>query len=304
MKYSLKNILFFGLIAVLVAAVPVFVMELVGANPPQALRPISGGTPKEQTWITFFGAYIGSIIGAIGAVTIMFLTLRHGRHERLESRRYADFLFIRDILDQTMVSIDEAPVQEALERMFRLLEADFRAPDIKTLQNGLRKERTLFHRLERALSQTIIPNQEKVSDNLKKCFLELFSWEGAFCEFIDKILSACGSETELSQWASKRAAILDDVFDTLSKDIEEENYIMDEKWNPVKYSFARFFPMSENGEKVSDSTSLGGKQCMTDFPLAFLHAMQHYQDSYEKILKALNEASGALVSSLKKETVS
>lgn len=79
MKYSLKNILFFGLIAVLVAAVPVFVMELVGANPPQALRPIFGGTPKEQTWITFFGAYIGSIIGAIGAVTIMFLTIKRLR---------------------------------------------------------------------------------------------------------------------------------------------------------------------------------------------------------------------------------
>lgn len=304
MKYSLKNILFFGLIAVLVAAVPVFVMELVGANPPQALRPISGGTPKEQTWITFFGAYIGSIIGAIGAVTIMFLTLRHGRHERLESRRYADFLFIRDILDQTMVSVDESPVQEAMEMMIHLLEADFHAPDIKTLQNGLRKERTLFHRLERALSQTIVPNQQKVSDDLKKYFLDLFSWEGAFCEFIDKILSACGSETELSRWATRRADILDDVFDTLSKDIEEENYIKDEKWNPVKYSFVRFFPISEDGEKVSDSTSLGGKQCRTDFPLAFLNAMQRYQDMHEKILGALNDASGTLVSSLKKETVS
>jgi len=304
MKYSLKNILFFGLIAVLVAAVPVFVMELVGANPPQALRPISGGTPKEQTWITFFGAYIGSIIGAIGAVTIMFLTLRHGRRERLESRRYADFLFIRDILDQTMVSIDESPVQEALDRMFHLLEADFRAPDIKTLQNGLRKERTLFHRLERALSQTIIPNQQKVSNDLKKCFLDLFSWEDAFCEFIDKILDSCGSETELSRWATRRAAILDEVFERLSYDVDNLKYMHDDNLKPVKYSFVRFFPISEDGEKVSDSTSLGGKQCRTDFPLAFLHAMQHYQDSYEKILGALNEASGTLVSSLKKETVS
>lgn len=303
MKYSLKNILFFGLLAVLVAAVPVFVMELVGANPPQALRPISGGTPKEQTWITFFGAYIGSIIGAIGAVTIMFLTLRHGRHERLESRRYADFLFIRDILDQTMVSIDESPVQETLERMFRLLEADFRAPDIKTLQNGLRKERTLFHRLERALSQTIVPNQEKVSDDLKKCFLDLFSWEGAFCEFIDKILNACGSETELSRWATRRADILDEVFESLSYDIDNLNYMHRDDLEPVKYSFVRFFPMSEEGEKVSDQVSLGGKQCRTDFPLAFLHAMQHYQETHEKILWALNDASGALVSSLKKEAV-
>lgn len=49
---------------------------------------------------------------------------------------------------------------------------------------------------------------------------------------------------------------------------------------------------------------LGGKQCRTNFPLAFLHAMQHYQDSYEKTLEALNDASSALVSSLKKETVS
>ena len=302
MKYSLKNILFFGLIAVLVAAVPVFVMELVGANPPQALRPISGGTPKEQTWITFFGAYIGSIIGAIGAVTIMFLTLRHGRHERLESRRYADFLFIRDILDQTMVSVDESPVQEALERMFRLLEADFRAPDIKTLQNGLRKERTLFHRLERALSQTIVPNQEKVSDNLKKCFLNLFSWEGAFCEFIDKILSARGSNKDISQWASKRASILGHVFETISKDIQEADFVKDENLEPVKYSFARFFVIPEGD---SDTLiSLGGRQSENELPLAFLNAMQRYQDTHEKILRALNDASGALVSSLKKETVS
>lgn len=78
----------------------------------------------------------------------------------------------------------------------------------------------------------------------------------------------------------------------------------DDNLEPVKYSFARSFPISEDGEKVSDSTSLGGKQCRTDFPLAFLHAMQHYQETHEKILVALNDTSDALVSSLKKETVS
>ena len=39
MKYSLKNILFFGLIAVLVAAVLVFVMELVGTNSAEQTSP-------------------------------------------------------------------------------------------------------------------------------------------------------------------------------------------------------------------------------------------------------------------------
>lgn len=53
------------------------------------------------------------------------------------------------------------------------------------------------------------------------------------------------------------------------------------------------------GPRVCDGARRD-KQCRTNFPLAFLNAMQHYQDTHEKILGALNDASGALVSSLKK----
>ena len=85
MKRSVDKGFVWIVIVVFVVAIPFAVMLLAGLTPPASWPTVSGGTVKEQTWISFAGAYIGSIIGALGAIIIMFRTLAEGKKDKLDN---------------------------------------------------------------------------------------------------------------------------------------------------------------------------------------------------------------------------
>ena len=85
---TISKIILLILVLVLVIAAPLCLMFIIGLDAPPILQPVSGGTLKEQSWIAFSGAYMGAIIGAVGAVTIMFITIKENRKEK---RKYSMF---------------------------------------------------------------------------------------------------------------------------------------------------------------------------------------------------------------------
>ena len=83
MKAVLKNTIIALVLVAIVILLPFVVMMIAGLTPPDSLG-VSGGTIKEQTWITFSGAYIGAIIGAIGAI----INSRGAQRKDRESKVY------------------------------------------------------------------------------------------------------------------------------------------------------------------------------------------------------------------------
>lgn len=297
-----KRILTIVIIACLIIFAPLAVMLLVRLTPPDYLQPISGGTLKEQTWIAFAGAYVGAIIGAAGSIIIMFRTISEGRKEKVENRKYADYLYVRDIIEEALKTIDESETVTVINGMFKLLEADFKIPNLTQFERDLSRERTAYGKLSRALTQTIIPHQDKAIEQLKSSFKELFSFESAFKEFVDKIVVDNNIQEDLPNWPLHRASLTDILYTNLVEDVQSHRYNHDENWEPVKYSFANHF------NEVffltpPDSITLGTEDAKTEFGFVYPNVMNEYSRLYAELSSSVSVASSDLLLSLKKELI-
>ncbi|MBR1510552.1 MAG: hypothetical protein IJ623_07880 [Bacteroidales bacterium] len=277
-------------------------MLLVRLSPPDYLQPISGGTLKEQTWIAFAGSYVGAIIGAAGAILIMFRTISEGQKEKVENRKYADYLYVRDSIEEALQSIDESGMVTVITEMFALLDANYRIPNLTQFERDLSHERITYRKLLRALTQTIIPNQDQAIDALKSRFNELFSLENAFKEFVNKIVVDNNIQEDFYKLQLHIASLTDKLYKNLVEDVQSHHYQHDENCEPIKYSFAKHF------DKLlyltpPNSLSFGEEDAKTGFGLIYPQVMNEYSRIYAELSSSVSAASNDLLLSLKQELV-
>lgn len=307
MKKRVQQTLVFSLILIVVLLIPFGIMILAGMTPPKSWQPISGGTITEQTWITFAGAYLGAIIGALGSIIIMFRTLHEGHKDKVESRKYADYLFIRDILDQSVTTVNKSSTQAVISQMFKLPDGDFTIPDLRKLKEDFREEMACYSRLKLAMAQTILCVNSGTTNMVKESFSDLFDFESAVEEFFEKILVTHGIRELLPQWASHRASITDQLYERLVEDVERHQYrftIMEENLDiyTSKYSFSKFFEAIErpaNGVQYY----LGEEEASTSFIETYDSIMVFYSNSYSDIRAQIDKAAESLLSELKRDIV-
>ena len=306
MKTRVKYILLFSVIALLVAVVPFVIMVIAGITPPESWRPVSGGTITEQTWISFSGAYIGAIIGAIGAIVIMFRTLRESRKEKIDSRRYADYLYIRDSLEQCIGAIDDSCTVDVISNMFELCFAEFNLPDLERLFYDWKVEKKMYFKLQRSIAQTIIPSKENAKNAVNSTyenFRELWAWEFAFEEFLSQIIVDFRLKDDLEDWEKHRASTTDKLYEYLSTICEEQMFRINmDTLEPIKYSFSKYF----SGVRYinePESITMGGEKARTEFMIVYMQAIKEYQEDYHKITKNINKTAEELLSSLKTEFI-
>lgn len=259
-----------------------------------------GITSTEQTWITFAGAYIGSIIGAVGTVVVMFRTLREERNRQMEDRKYADYLYLRSIMEDFILSVDSAVTGAIINDMYELLEFDFSIPNIKQYKNDMSNERLQYGRLRRAMNQSILPLSGKVKDELDEFVAKLWAWEFAFDEFTTKVIrGGINVEEHLSDWAEHRAKYTDAIYKEMVKAVRELDYYKDEHNNPIPYSFVKWFVGDVNAGETFRST-LGGKVSKTPFTLVYINALDDYQKSYWEIRFNISKQAELFLADLRK----
>lgn len=275
---------------------------MVRITPPDYLQPISGGTFKEQTWIAFAGAYLGAIIGAIGSIIIMFRTLSEGRLEKVENRKYADYLYVRDRLEEALASIDESGTGSLIIKMGKLVDEDFKIPNLDRFASDLSHERALYRKLIRALTQTIIPHQDESISALKNSFKELFLLENAIKEFVNKIIVDNNIQQDLSSWPLHRASLTDLLYEKLVKDVKNFDFQQNEDLSPIKYSFANDFGELHFFERP-ESFFMGPEESKTAFPHVYSRLIEKYIHLYSDLSLSVFTASQELLASFKKELV-
>ena len=305
MKPFVKTLLFGLAILFVVICIPICIFWGAGLTPPKAWTPIPGGTPAEQTWISFAGAYIGAIIGAVGAIVIMFRTLREGKKEKIDNRRYTDYLYIRDSIEDLHSTLDGSNTQTVFSQLAHLIEADFVIPDLDRLKEDYMGQRSSFLKTRRALLQSIIPLDSKSIDGFSDAFSELQDWQTAFLEFLEKIIVDNRICDDIENWGEHRAFYTDKIYEELVDDYNRYDYRMEADYTPIKYSFTRVQyegePAFASVIPIYDglSVSMGDELVKTSFCFVFSAALQEYVNNYSEIISSIERISDSLIKELK-----
>ena len=298
-KTRLFRFLKWGIVAVCIAAllvfIPLLIMWIAGWNPPTSWPPVSGGTIKEQTWISFSGGYVGAIIGAVSALLIMFMTLREGRSEKVENRKYAEYLHLRDLVDGCFAS-DEAcfvKISETLVKMFDFCGPNFSMPDIKGMKIEYMKAPANFRRLRRSMKQSILNVPNERIKSITGHWVTIRKIEASFIEFVDKVLGN-GIEEYLPEWPKKWPKYAEIVFRLLISDAESGRYDAAIDEDLMKYSFVQWFSdvqWKEDDKKlqISPDESFCEKYEKAIHKYAKWHseAIKAYQDDLEPLIEEL-----------------
>lgn len=288
-----------GIVAVCIAAllvfIPFLIMWIAGWNPPTSWPPVSGGTIKEQTWISFSGGYVGAIIGAVSALLIMFMTLREGRSEKVENRKYAEYLHLRDLLDECFASEDafNAKISETFVKMFDFCGPDFSMPDLKELKAEYLKSPANFRRLRRAMKQSILEVPKERIKSITGHWVTIREIEASFIEFVDKVLGN-GIEAFLPEWPMKWPEYMEIVYKSLISDVESGHYNAAIDEDLMKYSFAQWL-LDVQWKEDDKKLKVSPKQRFSDIYEKAIHnyakwhsdAVKAYQDDLEPLLEEL-----------------
>jgi len=182
-------------ILILLVSVPFLLMMIIGSDAPAFLQPVSGGTIKEQSWIAFSGAYTGAIIGAVGAVTIMFITIRENKKEKIESRKYTDFLYIRDVIECYIAKIDSWSPKSYIDELSNVFDGEKNHVwrDIDEMNNKCQEIYLEYGRLRRALSQSINNITQDCYHSICNCCDDIFEWYVQFIGFRKLVIHHCQS---------------------------------------------------------------------------------------------------------------
>ena len=281
---TISKIILLILVLVLVIAAPLCLMFIIGLDAPPILQPVSGGTLKEQSWIAFSGAYMGAIIGAVGAVTIMFITIKENRKEKQESRRYEDFLYVRDKLEKYAIAVEGWNPEAVITQMLSYCNSDQIRKWVDWGEMHRRFIETIrveYGGVRRALSQAINNIPEERSRSIELKYYELEDWEEKFSEFINKVNRHLQAIDPIQ--GNPKAENLDKLYSALVEDVKQGNYSWAEQTaenNP--YSFFFLFTdvkTFENGETMR----LGAFYMKTRFVEVYRETLLSYQVSYERI---------------------
>lgn len=282
---------------VFVIVAPLLVKWVVGSNPPFFLQPVSGDTSKEQTWITFFGAYIGAIIGALGAIVIMFRTLWEGRKDKIETRRYENFLYLRGILEDYLASVDASNIFELFYGMYDLTCGQFVTFDIKKFQEHISGEQWQFRRLRRGICQSMYEIPESVTSELYDSVHQIMMYEDAFLEFVE-IINKEMKEIGADEWNAHRSKSLDFLYKSLVKRVEWHNYNGAGADGPNPFSFSSYFEEVHKADK-NNFASFDNVKCKTLFVLILRNVVDNYQRQYYEIKNSVSSQAEALIRALK-----
>ena len=232
----------------------------------------------------------------------MFRTLSEGRLEKVENRKYADYLYVRDRLEEALASIDESGTGSLIIKMGKLVDEDFKIPNLDRFASDLSHERALYRKLIRALTQTIIPHQDESISALKNSFKELFLLENAIKEFVNKIIVDNNIQQDLSSWPLHRASLTDLLYEKLVKDVKNFDFQQNEDLSPIKYSFANDFGELHFFERP-ENFYMGPEESKTAFPRVYSHLIEKYIHLYSDLSLSVFTASQELLASFKKELV-
>lgn len=301
MKPHKSTILPYVVIFSILLVVPFFVMIIAGAQPPSFLEPVSGGTQKEQTWITFSGAYLGAIIGAVGAVIIMFKTINEGRKEKIESRRYADYLYIRDRIESMMEAKDSSPNSRFLDFMQKFTHSEIKRPNLEEVVSYRSKFQVLYSSVRRAFDQTIIPNQSEKISSFMNCVRDLLNWQSAFYEYVDLIFDEHYMSIDYVEANKQKTAFFDELYKSIVNYVLDFRYIKDsETFNPIEYSFSDSFnevKYVNNGRELTKKN----EKAETEFIHVHGSLIRRYREQLSKIEEAISNAHSELMNSMKQQ---
>lgn len=288
--YVLLIIIAFGLL------LPFVIMWLAGLTPRFS---VSGNTSKEQTWITFAGSYIGALIGAAGAVIIMYRTINEGRRERIESRKYQDFLYFREKVEEFFSAFDAYVYLtiSTLNQMQMLFSEDFKIPDIKQWNEAMLNKKILQERVIRALKQTTLRGPEDALEYLENDFGVLSDWDEAWGEYLNLIIINNDLYHIVSEWGSRQArdTYTDRIYKYLVMDIVMSENYKECNGKAIQFSFSE----KEGFNRVlKDPDHSHGE---TKFSEVHHNAIMEYKWDFNGLVSSVRNDINCVVSTFKEE---
>lgn len=280
-------------------------MLIAGYTPPESLGTISGGTLKEQTWITFSGAYIGAIIGAIGAIAVMFITLNDKRKERIDNRRYTDYLYIRDKVEDVFNARDNTLEWDVLAKMNHLLIDEFTPPDLKEFRKRIEQEDKAARVMIRALKRTVIPNVESLSNELFRLFQDHIRYQKSLDEYVSFIVENCAFY--LKKYDNK-ALLSDALYEVIVGHWSLPEHISMQMEDDLSVGFKKYSFLNVDGyskilycEPGVNSFSHEGVEAKTLFFRVFYDTLRFYYSEGNKLADSIGETATALFNAMKIE---
>ena len=85
-----KEFLLILLGIVFILLVPFLINKLVASSTPKWLMPVAGKDELQGVWISFWASYLGSVLSALAAFVILYLTIKHNSEENEANRNNSE----------------------------------------------------------------------------------------------------------------------------------------------------------------------------------------------------------------------
>lgn len=292
-----RQIILTALIVLTIVLAPILITVIMRIDPPGFLQPVAGNTIKEQTWITFSGAYLGAIISAVGAIMIMMITLRSNRAEKKESRRYQDYLYLRDRLEGYSLSLHDNYLYKSLSVLYDVINDPelLVLPELNLLEETADHVRTEYYKVQRAVKQSINKTDDRVLHDLKSSYGEFEMWYITYYDFIKQTNHYCRLGKKKGM---KKAAVMDYLYKRLVEDVQNHNVALQ---GVVPFTFANCFKEIDHpnpGENLLD-----GQEYNTDIITAFSNTVVEFRDRFFKCTSSIEETIETTLSHYQKQQV-